>query len=181
MDIEYVATPPPQQLGYARPPAAQPAPSGGARRFGLVVGLVAVLVVGGAIGLFSALMGPTVIDGSATAPPVEYRELTIELDLYDTSSYNYSTCAGGDGGYSDINPGMPFTVRDQTGEVVASTFLPSTGRAHAGGHGCTWSMTVDVPAHIRHVVITGGSRGEITYSRDDLAANDWVAPLSIGD
>jgi hypothetical protein len=179
MDIEYVATPPAPVVPVPVA-AAGPAPTGGGRRFGLLAALAMTLVVAASVALFSALMGPTVVDGSATAPPVQYRQLTIEFDLYDDSSRNFSDCSGGDGGYSDIGPGMPITVRNQSGDVVASTFIPSSGEAHPGGYGCVWTMRVEVPMHIQHAVITGGRRGEITYSRSDLIANDWTAFLSMG-
>ncbi len=62
----------------------------------------------------------------------------------------------------------------------ASTSLPSFGEEVAGG-GCTWTMTVEIPRYVRQRVITGGSRGDIAYGRDDLESYGWEVGMSIGD
>ena len=179
MDYEYVATPP-QQVFYLPVPPAEPVRSSSGFGFAFVASLVMTLVVAASVGLFFALLGPTEVRGEAIAPPQPYRTLTIEYDFYDDSRYNYSDCSGGDGGYSDVGPGMGLTIRDQSGDIVGSTTLPSSGTPYPGGCGCVWTMTVDVPANVQYLVIGSSRRGEVTYDRDELVRNDWTAGISLG-
>jgi hypothetical protein len=100
--------------------------------------------------------------------------VTIKFGLLDSSS----SCSGGDGGYSDIGPGMPLTVRNEDNKIIASTTLPETGQ---DGFGCIWTMHVLVPDDAEQYSVEGGSRGAVTYSREQLEKDDWVVELEIGD
>ncbi len=179
MHIEYVASPPPQVV-YVPMPPTEPIRTSSGPRPGLVATLVMAAVVAASAGLFVALLGPTVVRGEAIAPPQPYRTLTIEYDFYDDSRYNWADCSGGEGAYSDIRPGMQLTIRDQSGDIVESTALPTDGTPYPGGYGCVWTMTVDVPANVQHLSIGNTRRGEVTYDRDELVRNGWTAGISLG-
>jgi hypothetical protein len=123
--------------------------------------LIIVIVIGVALTLVLTLS-----DGPG-------RPLTIKFGLLDADS----SCSGGSGGYSDIDPGMPVTVRDQDNKIIASTTLPEDGE---GGFGCIWTMRVAVPDDAEQYSIEGGSRGAVTYSRQQLEEDDWTAELVLG-
>ncbi|MCU1614692.1 MAG: putative rane protein [Frankiales bacterium] len=99
--------------------------------------------------------------------------LTIDVALLDADS----GCSGGAGGYSDIGPGQPVTVKDENGKILASTVLPDTG---GGSFGCVWTMHVVVPDNAQQYGVEMGRRGTVTFSHDKLVADHWKAELSIG-
>jgi hypothetical protein len=111
----------------------------------------------------------------------EARTVTVEFRLadFDTAFYD---CQG-TGGYDDIGPGSPVTIRNGAGEVVATSKLgegqpSSNGRQEAY---CDWTTKVeDVPAADFYAVEIA-DRGEITTSAEDLAANDWVFEIALGE
>ena len=105
------------------------------------------------------------------------RLLTIEYGLLD--SEGGSDCSGGDGGYSDIGPGMPVTVSDEKGTILASTTLPEDGEEFA--FGCIWTMHVAVPGDAAQYSVEGGRRGAVTYSQQELDKADWKVSVGIGD
>ena len=126
----------------------------------------AALLVGLLIALLLFLTGST------------ERPLKVQLALFDVDGS--SDCSGGSGGYSDIGPGMPITVRDQDGTLIGSSSLPSDGD-DLGGMGCVWETVVTVPDDAQQYAVEGGSRGAVTYSLDTLENEDnWTAELSLG-
>ncbi|HJX43214.1 MAG TPA: hypothetical protein VJ352_06015, partial [Geodermatophilus sp.] len=79
----------------------------------------------------------------------------------------------------DIGPGNPVTVRNGAGEILAASSL-SDGDGVIGAY-CTWTVVLpDVAADEDFYSIEIGRRGEISFSREELAQSDWVAELSIG-
>lgn len=110
------------------------------------------------------------------------RPLTVKLQLLDFDGG--SDCDGGSGGYDDIGPGMPITVKDQDGKLIGSGSLPDSGESQdvdGVTYGCIWSVAVMVPDDAQQYAVEGGSRGAVTYSQETLADHDWTAELSIGD
>jgi hypothetical protein len=105
------------------------------------------------------------------------RLLTIEYGLLDSDGN--SDCAGGGGGYDDIAPGMPVTVSDERGTILASTTLPEDGDEYALG--CIWTMHVLVPDDAAQYSVEGGRRGAVTYSHQELEKDDWKVSVGIGD
>jgi hypothetical protein len=149
----------------AAPFPAEPAPARDKRtRTSLLVVAFFVLVV--------AVAGTLVFTLQASRQP-----LTIEYGLLDTDGG--SDCSGGDGGYSDIAPGMPVTVADEKGTILASTTIPETGEDL--GFGCIWTLRVAVPDDAAQYSIEGGRRGAVTYSHQELQAQHWQVSLGIGD
>jgi hypothetical protein len=130
-------------------------------------------IIGGGL----LLVGALVALGISLSGPDE-QDLTVRLGLFDLGGG--SDCDGGDGGYDDVGPGMPITVKDEVGTVIGSTTIDSGGESMPGV-GCIWTMHLKVSSEAKQYVIEGGSRGGITFSHDDLAAADWTAELSLGE
>jgi hypothetical protein len=159
-----------QQGGYGQAPSTPlypppdpslaPTPWFRQRRTLAVLGAIAALALIG--GLLVNLL-----TGSTPQP------LTIDVGLLDADS----SCSGGAGGYSDIGPGQPVTVKDENGKILASTVLPDTG---SSVFGCVWTMQVLVPGDAQQYGIEMGRRGTVTFSHDKLVADHWKAELSIG-
>lgn len=110
------------------------------------------------------------------------RVLTVRFGLDDLGA----TCAtGGTGGYEDIGPGLPITVRDEAGDVIGSGALTAEGEdvtipPNGAAAGCFWTVPVEVPDDREFYVIEGGSRGEISFPRSDLESNEWTAEIGVG-
>src|SRR4051794_16490416 len=95
---------------------------------------IALLIAGGglAVGAVATLLALTLGGGPGQA-------LTLKFTLFDVE--DGGNCAtGGSGGYGDLGPGQPVTVKDETGKIVASTTLPDSGEDAGAGMGCTWTM-----------------------------------------
>lgn len=155
-------TPPP-------PPPAPPTPWYRRRRLQVLAGAVTALVA-------LAIVLPLTLTGGPTEVP-----MTIVLALIDSDGGNCSD--GGNGGYGDIEPGMPVTVEDESHKVLASSSLPSHGYDGDGSvdMGCVWKMVVKVPADRQQYGVTAGSRGTVTFDRTQLIRDKWEASLSIGE
>lgn len=158
---------------YQRPLPPPPTPPRKARfsRNQLIVfGALAAVVV---IAVVAAVVLPKVLGGTPE------RTLTIHYALIDYESGG--DCSGGGDGYSDIAPGMPVTVEDENHQVLASTTLPDHGQSNESAqNGCIWTMKVQVPDDRKQYGITGGRRGTVTFSHQQLASDGWSAVLSIG-
>ena len=96
------------------------------------------------------------------------------------------TCHGADG-YSDFGPGMPVTVKNETGEIIgASTTTEAPGNPGGASAAapdplsCEVAFTVsDVPA-AKFYVISIGHRGDVTESFQQLQAAQWHLSLTLG-
>lgn len=106
------------------------------------------------------------------------QKLTIEYGLMDIDGG--SDCSGGSGGYGDIGPGMPVTVSDEKGQILASTVLPEEGEG-LSGIGCIWTMEVAVDDDAEQYSVEGGRRGAVTYSHEQLEHDDWKVSVGVGD
>jgi hypothetical protein len=153
--------------GRALGPDPDPGPHSVRRRW-LVFGLIGVLVVALAAGVFAAV-------GHHGG-----HDLTIAMDLTNSSDPTIeqfsSGCDVADTGYDDLKAGAPVTIRDSKAEVLASTFL-SDGKTV--GEDCTWKLRVHVPDSDFYAIEVS-HRGSVTYTRQDLERNGWEADLSIG-
>jgi hypothetical protein len=131
------------------------------------------LLIAGAFVLVAAVVVTLALTFSGSKQP-----LTIEYGLMDIGGD--SDCSGGDGGYSDIGPGMPVTVSDETGRILASTTLPEEGEGFSGV-GCIWTMQVVVDGGAEQYSIEGGRRGAVTYSHAELEQKEWKVSVGVGD
>ena len=165
----------PAPFAYAAPaaePAAAPAaaakPGGNTGKIVAAVLAVAVIVV-----------VVLVLSGVLKTPLTTHAVSGTFVIKGDTTSISVSggTCSG-DGGYSDIQPGQPLTVKDEKGTILDATTLGTgSGTAFTG---CTFDFTVHVPDAAQFYVFTMGRRGDVTFSHADMVANGWTVGLSIG-
>jgi hypothetical protein len=99
------------------------------------------------------------------------------LDLSWTGDSDGMTCSGS-GGYDDIYGGQTVVVKDSAGKTVA------TGDLQEGEPGegvCTFAFTVENVAEEDYYEVSTSGRDGITYSHDELEAQDWDIGLSLGD
>ena len=102
------------------------------------------------------------------------------LTLNTSSSWTMETSGGclSAGGYSDIAPGAPVTLRDEKGTILAATSLREGWLA---GAGCNFAFALDdVPDTATFYAVTVSHRGEISKSHADMAANGWTFDLTLG-
>ncbi len=92
------------------------------------------------------------------------------------------TRCDGTGGYDDIGGGTGVVLRDGDGNVVGSSELAIADREAFGNTpGCVYTFTfADVP-DVPFYAVEVGDRGEIVYSRADLAGAGWRITASLGD
>lgn len=84
---------------------------------------------------------------------------TIEVDG--------ASCTGA-GGYSDVNPGTPVTVKNGKGEILTTSYLEE---GKGGRFMCSFGMQFEVTEGHDRYVVSVGRRGELSYSFDELRAN----------
>jgi hypothetical protein len=179
-----VVLPPPQlpQQLFQVPPDPEPPKR---KRWPLiaVLSVAGLLVAGLCTWLILTNTGPdpdaAAVSGGApsAAEEADTWQIRIEFQLGDADSA-FSGCIG-QGGYSDIGPGTPVTLKDETGTIIASDAL-STGTELSGG--CQWLIFMeDVPTDREFYVAEVGDRGEISYSRDRLVDESFVIGLYLGE
>lgn len=163
----------PPAAGAPTPGAAAPAPSastGSSLPAWLVpAAIVAVLLVAIAIFGVTRLRSTHEIQGSVVVYGVAAYRSSVGADC--TTS----------GGYSDIRYGTPAKISDGSGKILATGSL---GWGHNDGHGnCEFSFTLpSVPdADFYTVSVGAGNRGELSFSRTELAEHDWYVGLTLGN
>jgi hypothetical protein len=102
------------------------------------------------------------------------------FDLFDDRflyQANGSSCSGS-GGYADIRAGVPVTVRDESGTLLASSSLRD---GEVDGLRCVFTFELGDIERSDFYTFEVGRRGELTYSHDELAANGWHVGFYLGD
>lgn len=95
----------------------------------------------------------------------------------DSISTIGATCEG-DGGYSDLAPGMPITVKDENGKILGATTL---GTGTGSSNQCTFTFVLDGVGEANIYSVEGGRRGAVSYPRSQLESAGWTVALSIGN
>lgn len=173
--------PPPQGGGYGPPPhapaqAGWPAPGpssapkqpGGNRTAVVIVVAVAAIVF---VGLIVAVAAVTFL-GKTTN-----RTVTGTFTLYGSDISTTGGCHGING-YDDIREGGNVTLKDGDGKILATSSLTSPSYTPGA---CEFDVVLDDVPDSDFYEFTVTHRGGLTYSRDDLAAQDWEISASIGD
>ena len=134
-------------------------------------------------GLALVVVGALVVSAWAIAKGVEQHTVSGTVLVLDAAaSYDLEPgdeCYGEDG-YDDVNDGAQVVIADEDGTTL------STGRLSPGefdGLGCVFSFTLeDVSrADFYALNVAGENRGELQYSYDELAKDDWSVELTLGD
>ena len=117
------------------------------------------------------------------------QELSGTFTLIDSDiAGDWQSCSG-TGGYDDFGPGMDVTVRDGENEIIATGTtenLSSTEDADSewasgdASYFCTVKFSIDSLPRAEFYSIEVGHRGDLSYSRDELAEADWNVELSLG-
>ena len=158
------------ELPVSPPP---PRPSWWRRHLAVIVPWVLVAAL--AVTVVILLLPPSDESKSSSEPATV--QVTVNFLLSDSDTAR-SGCEG-DGGYGDIGSGTPVTIKNGSGDILGATSLGS-GTAASGS--CLWQVKVaDVPAGERFYSAEVGSRGAITQSASELAANDYAFDVSLGD
>ncbi len=145
------------------PPIPHPGRSRGRKRTALVVvGLGVVVAVALVVGL--------VLRGGST------HQLRGTLLLFDSDTVE-NDCVG-TGGYNDISAGAAVTVRNGSGDTLATGQL-GNGEA-IQGVGCTYKFVTEVPdSEFYRVEVT--HRGELEYSKAEMEQQDWKVEATLGE
>ncbi len=106
-------------------------------------------------------------------------KITGTFKLIDSDvNYNQFTCYGL-GGYADIREGADVIVKDGSGKIIAKSKLVDD-KAGSSARGCAYTFEVaDVPSADFYAVSVG-RRGELTYSKSEMAAQGWKVSFSLG-
>lgn len=141
---------------------------------------------------------PTTIPPTTTVPAVRVLRGVFTLKSDHGIEGTWTDC-NGSGGYSDFGPGMNVTVRDGDNHIVGAGSTESLTEAdltsiHFGiaaigakiwensdpiGE-CTVKLELEVK-DAEFYSIKVGSRGELSYSKKELASRDYFLELSLGD
>jgi hypothetical protein len=150
--------------------------------------VVAVIGVAVAIGV---LTGRAVTsDGEARAGSVISGTITVQTDPEDAAftdglqrtRSNFALGAPCDGGsvadgYGDIGPGTGVTVKNETGEIIATG---SVARGRWVARACRLTFETDDVPEARFYEVEVGRRGAQRYSRAQLEDQNFEVDLVIG-
>ena len=121
----------------------------------------------------AALLAMTTISCSSS----EY-ELRGSFTLQSSSVGGSSSNCRGTGGYDDIKSGLSVTVRDGSGSILGTGRL-GDGRK-PGSSWCTFEFSVGGLSEADFYSVEVGSRGEMTYSFEEMENYDWEVAFTLG-
>ncbi len=104
-------------------------------------------------------------------------EIRGEFTLMDTDTGGSNSNCRGTGGYDDIKSGLSVTVRDGSGGVLATGRLGDGKRPSVW---CTFEFSVGGLPEVEFYSVEVGRRGELTYSFEEMADNNWEVVVSLG-
>ena len=84
---------------------------------------------------------------------------------------------GPGGGYKDIRDGADVVIRDGAGTIVGTSNLTDGTQQ---GSGVTFTFKVDGVPDADFYAVEVSHRGELRFSRAEMAANHWVVSASLG-
>jgi hypothetical protein len=125
--------------------------------------------IGGAAVLFLIVVGVVFLGGGG-------HKVEGTFALFDPEVG--SDCHGS-GGYDDIRPGAAVTIRNESGNTIASGDLEEG--EHFEGTGCEYPFTIDDVPNAEFYRIQVSHRGEVEFSHAEMEDNDWTVSLSLGD
>lgn len=165
----------PVVLAPPGPPPALPPRPWWRRNVAVIVPWVLVVALAVTVLLLSfRSTGPTpVVDDAGPAT----RDVTVSFVLRDADTA-YSGCEGS-GGYSDIGSGTPVRITSASGEILGAASLGPGSNTHEDW--CRWEVTIPA-VRLGEAFYSAevSDRGVITYSGEELAANDYRFELSLG-
>lgn len=117
--------------------------------------------------------------------------ITLSAFLGDTSIAldDYQNPAKGDecsglGGYDDMDAGTEVTVKDEDGTLLATGSLQEGKLSDFSEDGafflCKFSFVIEDVPDAKFYSIETGTRGEISFSKEEMEKQDWEVGLSLG-
>jgi hypothetical protein len=97
--------------------------------------------------------------------------------LTDTSASFGGVCSGS-GGYSDIRLGTNVVLRDGDGKLLATGSLGAGERSNATR--CVFIFNLRNVPEVPFYTIEVGSRGDLSYSLEEMIATGWSIDLTLG-
>lgn len=104
-------------------------------------------------------------------------DVTGSFKLHDDQAVKTNTSCTGTGGYSDIKAGTEVVVKDEAGKILATSALVDAPSPVYGI--CEYTFTVAVPDAAFYSLAVG-RRGDLTYSKDELAGRGWAVGFDLG-
>jgi hypothetical protein len=121
-----------------------------------------------------------VVPSAAAAHTIEGLFTLYQDDPVEKSSGGAERYCRGTGGYEDIVSGLEVVVRDQSGDIIAADELRYEPKGTQTATRCEFVFTVEDVPDAPFYSVEVGNRGEVTYSRDDLAEADWTVDVQVG-
>jgi hypothetical protein len=88
----------------------------------------------------------------------------------------------GEGGYSDIRPGLQVTVKNGSGSIIGKSSLgPNEYSGENANVVCKYSFKINNVPKADFYQIEVGSRGALSYSFEELRKQDWNVAFSLGN
>jgi hypothetical protein len=92
------------------------------------------------------------------------------------------------GGYNDVGVGMQAVIKDPAGTIIGFATFTKVGQSTETEQGpvgrvpteCTFTVLVEDVPDATSYDIEAGDRGSVLFSRSELAANGWVAEMTLG-
>ena len=141
-------------------------------------------VIGGIIAVCAGIATLVAITGGSASAGKQ--TLTGQFILIDSDILGDWDSCFGSGGYDDFGAGMDVTVTDGDGKIIATATtenITSTDEdadtAKDADFLCAVKFATEVPK-VPFYEIEVGSRGDLSYSQEELAAEDWHVQLSLG-
>jgi hypothetical protein len=133
--------------------------------------LIALLLVG------CTAAAPT----PAPTPQTHHLTGTFTLNQHDPVVRYQGNQCNGTGGYDDIKPGLPVTVKDGAGAIIGLGALVSSQAApvYTDDRQCVYSFEVTVP-DVPFYSVEVGHRGAVAKSRADVEAQGWTVAVTLG-
>jgi hypothetical protein len=139
---------------------------------GVGIALVVTLAVGG---IYAWLQS-----GGGKPPFVGPAKTSVAGEFVLTDSDTAGAGCIGQGGYTDITPGVSVILTNQDNKILGSSTL-GTGVVDSSAGTCTYSFTIpDVPEDQSQYAIEVSHRGKVVNSKSELSANGWKFGLSMG-
>jgi len=116
----------------------------------------------------------------SSGPPTH----TIEghLELKDDGLFGAGIAASGGtchgvGRYFNVTPGLPITIKDESGTIVGTASLNGgIGTANS----CSFPFLAKDVGEAKFYTFESGDYGEVTFSRADIESKGWRVELAIG-
>lgn len=134
-------------------------------------------------GLLSACgpAAPTPSPSPTPSPATHAITVAIELrgDERSVDRIGVTTTCRGAGGYSDMDIGTQFSIKDAAGVLIGFGSFTESHYGPLAFHCSLQGTAQNVPDQAVYSFEVG-RRGTINYTREQLAANGWLAQLTLG-